>query len=231
MNVLLMILRLAGRSLACVTILGFLAAVWNSGTAVVDSIRETGSTEQETGRADTGERFGQEGEPIPRTVRSRLLAQEDQAVKVAAFEEFRRKSAGFWNEEYRTALALAEERIARETEQAIETATAINAAAQRTAERVARETNARHYREALRVANEQAAASAKATARIARQQELLAEVAVRRARRRLAAEEAAARLMVQDAVAANHRVSPAQSHTEPPVNRRPDGSNTEDDSP
>lgn len=160
-------IRVFVRFAACGAIIGYSAAVWHSRSAIVESMRAIESGTAEHPRTESGRGSPGNAGEISRKARRDQLAEEDLAAKTAAFEEFRRKSAGFWEQEYAKALALAEERIAREAAESLAIARRVNAVAQREAERVARKTNSEHYRKAVRIAEEQAAANARAMARIA----------------------------------------------------------------
>ncbi len=199
--------------------LGFLSAVWQSGTAVFDSARATGPWVGGPRQPRDEPELPDHATQYPREVRSKLMAQEDEAVKSGTFEKFQQQSAAFWMEQYEAELAAAERRIAEETRQALAVARERNAAAMQVAERVARQTNGEHYRKALRVANNQLAAHARTAARIAKEQEVLAGIAARSARERLIVEEAAARALARKAVA-HQPVATGEPRTTTPWNRR-----------
>ena len=167
-------IRLTGRVLAWGWILGFATAVWHSGRAIVDSMPAEDSTRREASPAGAGEP-SHESQWLPsRQSRRERLAEEDRAARKAAFEDFRRRSEDFWEQEYARALASARERIERETEEALRIARRTNAAGHRQAEQVAAKTNAEHWEAARRLAEEQSEASARALERITRGEEAAA---------------------------------------------------------
>ena len=198
-----MFIRSVRRVLLYGAIFGFANGAWQSGTAILKSIGTAAPREssvfQSESRTETSGHAARGG----RTRRIANALHEGQGANLAAFEEFQRSSSEFWMLKYEAELEAAEERIGRETEEALDVAARTNAAAQLDAERSAETQLRTHYHEAARVAAKQAEASAASAARISTEQSATDLLAAERiTRKQQAANEAAAgRIAMQQGIA------------------------------
>ena len=165
-----MFIRFTVRALVCGAILGFACGVWQTSTAILESMRirafheasssHRGFRETSSQLVASEARVGPAAGPLP----------DGEALRVEAFERFQRESAEFWMRSYEAELAVAEARIAREAEEAHRIAKRVNASAARQALRAAGEQLRLHNREAARIAARQADADNAAASRIASRQ-------------------------------------------------------------
>lgn len=215
-----MFIRFTVRALVCGAILGFACGVWQTSTAILESMRlgalheasslHRGFKETSSNLVGSEDRAEPVAGPVP----------DGEAVKVEAFERFQRKSAEFWTRRYGAELAAAKARIAREAEEARRIAERVNASAARQALRVAREQLRLHNREAARVASRQADADNAAASRIAsRQSAADMEAAERIAKMQMDADLQAPELTARQQAELNSRVAQRTAAEKSEINR------------
>ena len=202
-----MFIRLMRRSLMYGAILGLATGVWQSSTAILESIRDGTATEAPSFHVGFGETPSRQLARGSRSSRVADLLQDEGAARVEAFERFRMESDEFWMREYEAELEAAEERIARGTEAAIEIASQVNTSAAREAVRTARSQLGVHYGEAARIAARQAAADAAAVKRIAGRQAAADKTAAERiAVAQAEADRQAAEIIARQQTELNRRI-------------------------